>query len=121
MNLIAVCVSLVLILTEHFLHCPINLFENLVCAVAVFFITYLVYTVGGIGAGDVKLLFSLGLLLGGEIKQVFVFSMIAAGIIGAVEVALKKSVVVNSDFGFKVHRIHFAYAILTGLIISIIF
>lgn len=96
-----------------------TVFINLGYAFAIFVLTYFIYLIGGIGAGDVKLYTCLALLLGRLIIPIFVLSMIFNLLIGSLEILMKKSIVISSAYGFKLHRIHFSYGIFLGLVVSL--
>ena len=120
-NKIGIGVALGLTLLETLiLHSLMILFWHVFCAAIIFAICYSLYKVGGIGAGDVKLLLCLGLLIRFSILEVLFWSLISACVIGGLEVYKNKSVVVENKFGLRLHKIHFSYAILSGLVITCI-
>ncbi|WP_408606428.1 prepilin peptidase [Lachnospira pectinoschiza] len=120
LNLIGFITGTVFVLLGKFFTKEENTINHFIFALAIFFLTYIIYMIGGIGAGDVKLYTNLALLLGPLIFKLFVLSMIFNLIIGAIEVLMKKSITVSSAYGFKLHRIHFSYGILLALIVCLI-
>jgi prepilin peptidase CpaA len=98
---------------------------NVLCdicrGIAVLVVLFVVYCIGGIGAGDVKLLAVLGLLLGSKTAQVIVAAFIAASVLGIAGMLFKKverrKVRVLEGYRLSLHVVHFSVAILIGEII----
>ncbi|MDO5381913.1 MAG: prepilin peptidase [Eubacteriales bacterium] len=88
--------------------------------ISAFVISYTMYLVKGIGAGDVKLFAVLGLILGMEnILRIIAFSMVAGVVIGIVEMKVtgnKRSI--STLYGIKLHVFHFSFGITAGIIIN---
>jgi prepilin peptidase CpaA len=95
---------------------------NVLCdicrGIAVLVVLFVVYCIGGIGAGDVKLFAVLGLLLGSKTAQVIVAAFIAAAVLGIAGMLLKKverrKVRVLEGYQLSLHVVHFSAAILIG-------
>ena len=93
-----------------------------------FAILFPMYAIGGIGAGDVKLLCVIGGLVGrSSVEMIIVISMIVAGILCVMNL-LKSLITGKADittaylFGkaYKgLHKMHFSLAILVGTIVVI--
>jgi len=95
-----------------------NLYSIAIGFVVPFFILYPVFMIGGIGAGDIKLLCVIGTVLGMKSIVIFTaFCFMIAGIIGI----LKLFSSVNRGKGKKgyvMHKIHFSYAIYVASILE---
>lgn len=100
--------------------------EYILGLVGGFLLSYFMYKVRAIGAGDVKLYAVTGLLLGIKIIPVLmVSSMIAGVVMGGAYILLKKSrqVVLPPFQGIGagvLHGFHYSLAVLIGDIISIV-
>ncbi|MDD5829276.1 MAG: A24 family peptidase [Lachnospira sp.] len=100
--------------------------EYILGLVGGFLLSYFMYKVKAIGAGDVKLYAVTGLILGIKIIPVLmVSSMIAGVVMGGVYILLKKSrqVVLEPFQGIGagvLHGFHYSLAVLIGEIISIV-
>ena len=92
--------------------------EELAGGIGVFGVLYMVYMIGGVGAGDVKLLTVIGLLLGKHIIWITAAAFAAAalwGITGMLFHAIpRRSVRVLEGYHHSLHVIHFSVAILAG-------
>lgn len=85
------------------------------CFAGIFFGLFVVYCIGGIGAGDVKLLSVIGLLLGRYAVYITLGSFFAALPLGMAEVLLKKAKrkrVTYGSFCIEGHVMHYSVAIL---------
>jgi Flp pilus assembly protein protease CpaA len=98
---------------------------NVLCdicrGIAVLVVLFVVYCIGGIGAGDVKLLAVLGLLLGSKTAQVIVAAFIAAAVLGVAGMLFKnverRKVRVLEGYQLSLHVLHFSVAIFIGEIV----
>ena len=81
--------------------------------VTAFAVSYVVYRLKGIGAGDVKLLLVAGMFIGAR----DVLYLIGISLIGVAEGVRKKEV--RQVVGINMHRFHFSYAIMSGVCIMV--
>lgn len=86
-----------------------------------FLFMFVLYCFKGVGAADIKLAAVHGLLTGlCGIKVILVSAFTAGTAVGLIEIIFKKCVVKHvSGLPFKVHVIHFAAAILFGVVIFV--
>lgn len=97
-------------------------FEELAAGAGIFCVLYIVYIVGAIGAGDVKLLTLIGFLCGKTVWRVtvlaFVISLIT-GIAGIIFNKLqKREVKVMNCKKAKLHIVHFSIAIFAAELVT---
>jgi len=97
---------------------PYNLYSIAIGLAIPFILLYPVFLIGGIGAGDIKLLCVIGTVIG--VKSSIRFTIIAfviAGIIGIIKLIFIK--IKNSkNKRYLLHKIHFSYAIFVTSIIG---
>lgn len=90
-------------------------FEEVISGLSVFGVLYIIYLIGAIGAGDVKLLTVIGLLCGKTVWRVTVLAFVIAlitGILGIVFNKLQKREIKVMDCKrVKLHIVHFSIAI----------
>lgn len=93
--------------------------ELVISAAAIVAVMFPIYMIGGIGAGDVKLMGVVGLMLGFHMAvRVLVLSLFLGGVYG-IPVMLRRGGGC-SMYRFRLSRIHMTYAILGALILCII-
>ena len=81
-------------------------------------ISMVVYKLKGIGAGDVKLLAVAGLYIGPrDVLWLIGVSLAAGVVIGVIETVRNKEIKMIS--GVKLHKFHFSYAIMSGVVIMV--
>ena len=86
--------------------------------VTAFAVSYVVYRLKGIGAGDVKLLLVAGMFIGArDVLYLIGISLMAGVVIGVAEGVRKKEV--RQIIGINMHRFHFSYAIMSGVCIMV--
>ena len=86
--------------------------------VTAFAVSYVVYRLKGIGAGDVKLLLVAGMFIGArDVLYLIGISLMAGVVIGVAEGVRKKEV--RQVVGINMHRFHFSYAIMSGVCIMV--
>lgn len=79
---------------------------------------YMMYMLKGIGAGDVKLLTVAGMFIGiNDVLYLCGVSLVAGVIIGVVEAV--RTGKFKYIAGINMHKFHFSYAILSGVIIMV--
>lgn len=84
---------------------------------AAFGISYVVYIFRGIGAGDVKLLAVAGLFIGfGDVVELLILSLITGVVIGICENMFK----FNGGIKGVMHKFHYSYAIMAGLVLMML-
>lgn len=95
--------------------------EELAGGIGVFGVLYIVYMIGGVGAGDVKLLTVIGLLLGKCIILITAAAFAAAALWGIAGMLFntipKRSVRLLEGYYRSLHVVHFSVAILVGEVI----
>lgn len=83
---------------------------ELLAFICIFAGLFFVYAIGGLGAGDVKLLCVLGGFMGMKrLKMIIVLSFLFGAAYGILKILKERRV--------KMHRIHFSYAIFIAVII----
>ena len=83
-----------------------------------FAVSYVVYRLKGIGAGDVKLLLVAGMFIGArDVLYLIGISLMAGVVTGVAEGVRKKEV--RQVVGMNMHRFHFSYAIMSGVCIMV--
>lgn len=86
--------------------------------VTAFAVSYVVYRLKGIGAGDVKLLLVAGMFIGArDVLYLIGISLMAGVVIGVAEGVRKKEV--RQVVGINMHKFHFSYAIMSGVCIMV--
>lgn len=96
--------------------------EELAGGIGVFGVLYIVYMIGGIGAGDVKLLTVIGLLLGKQVIVIAAAAFAAAALCGIAGIVFdklpKRSVRIFEGCTKSLHVMHFTVAIFLGEIFA---
>lgn len=89
--------------------------------IGVFVVLYGIYMIGGIGAGDVKLLTVIGFLVGKKVAWIAATAFLAAAGLGAVGLLFQKleqrKVTVLEVYKVNLHIMHFSIAIFIGELI----
>lgn len=89
--------------------------------IGVFVVLYGIYMIGGIGAGDVKLLTVIGFLVGKKVVWIAATAFLAAAGLGAVGLLFQKleqrKVTVLEVYKVNLHIMHFSIAIFIGELI----
>lgn len=95
---------------------PDNLSSIIIGFLLPFFLLYFVFIVGGIGAGDIKLLCVIGGIIGMNSSMRFtIFCFLTSGILGIVKLLLLG---IHKQKLFTMNKIHFSYAILAASILE---
>ena len=101
-----------------FLHDQYNFYRIAIGLVVPFILLYPVFIIGGIGAGDIKLLCVIGTVIGIRSSIRFtVICFIIAGIIGILKISFLK-ILVEKNKSYSMHKIHFSYAIFVASILE---
>lgn len=97
--------------------------EEFVGGIGVFIVLFGIYLLGGIGAGDVKLLTVIGFLLGDTIFRIAAAAFVVAAVFGTAGLMFdrleKKTVRVLEGYTANLHIMHFSVAILIGELIAL--
>jgi len=103
-----------------FLEGQYNLYSMAIGLLMPFLLLYPVFIIGGIGAGDVKLLCVIGIVLGMKSSMIFtVYCFLIAGIIGILKLLFIKIRSEKNKRNFR-HKIHFSYAIFAASILELL-
>jgi len=97
---------------------PYNLYSVVIGLMIPFVLLYPVFMIGGIGAGDIKLLCVIGAVIGMKSCMKFTVScFIIAGIIGILKLILME-IRGEKNKRYTMHKIHFSYAIVVASILE---
>lgn len=78
------------------------------------FVSYVLYKVRAIGAGDVKLFMVVGTFMGyKDVMYIIVIALFAGAFIGVAEALGRKEIMLVT--GKSMHKFHFSYAIMAGV------
>ena len=101
-----------------FLQEQYNLLSNVIGFVIPFVLLYPVFIIGGIGAGDIKLLCVIGTIIGMKSSMKFtIFCFVIAGIIGILKL-LFLGIRDKRKKGYVMNKIHFSYAVFVASILG---
>ena len=101
-----------------FLYEQYNLYSIAIGLAIPFLLLYPVFMIGGIGAGDVKLLCVIGIVIGMKSSIRFTaFCFVIAGIIGISKLLFLQIRHLNNK-RYSMHKIHFSYAIFVASILE---
>lgn len=97
--------------------------EEITAGIGVFVVLYLIYMIGGVGAGDVKLLAVIGFLLGRVAVRIAVMAFAVAAMLGIAGILLRKlekrKVRVLDCGAAELHIMHFSIAILSAELLAV--
>jgi len=101
-----------------FLQEQYNLYSIVIGLIIPFILLYPVFVIGGIGAGDIKLLCVIGAVIGFKNSIRFtIFCFVIAGIIGILKL-LFLEIRYKKNNRYLMHKMHFSYAIYAASILG---